>query len=205
MKKLILILFVCLEIVSCIKPQPKIIRIVPFEAIPSSHLEVIKSALVKTYALKVVVNDPIPLPEEAITVSKLLRYRADKLINYLKEEFKSEEIKAGYTSKDISTTKRDKDGKMLKPYSRFSDWGVIGLGYRPGVACVISTYRIGANGEDKLKQRLVKVYIHEIGHNLGLDHCPNKACVMTDAASSISTIDKTNGHLCKNCRSKLDL
>ncbi len=204
MKKLILILFVCLEIVSCIKPQPKIIRIVPFEAIPSSHLEVIKSALVKTYALKVVVNDPIPLPETAFVKVKTPRFRADKLIYFLKTNVKTREFKAGYTSKDISTTKKDAYGRTLKPEFKYEDWGVFGLGYKPGKACVVSTFRIGNKGEAKLKERLAKIFVHEIGHNLGLAHCDNSKCVMTDAAESIATIDNVYGSLCTKCKRQIE-
>ena len=51
--------------------------------------------------------------------------------------------------------------------------------------------------------RLKKVSIHEFGHNLGLPHCPNKRCVMTDAVENITTIDNANFDLCEKCKMKI--
>ena len=35
--------------------------------------------------------------------------------------------------------------------------------------------------------RMVTTCIHEIGHTLGLEHCPDTACLMTDARGRAST------------------
>lgn len=98
----------------------------------------------------------------------------------------------GLTEKDISTTKGE-----------IEDWGVFGLGYLPGKACIVSTFRLGAKAEpadaERIKrERLVKVVIHEIGHNFGLDHCPEIRCTMQDAMGSILTVDRENG-FCRKC------
>ena len=204
MKKLVL--FLCIGIVACTNQhQPKIVRIVPFGAIPPSHFEIIKEALEKAYPIKVVLNDFVSLPQESFVNEKTPRYRADKLIFFLKNEFKSDEYKAGYIAKDISTTKKNALGLTLKPASRYRDWGVFGLGYKPGKACIVSTFRMKGKGGKVLKERLAKVFVHEIGHNMGLPHCADTQCVMTDAAESIKTIDLVKGNLCNSCRSKLDL
>jgi archaemetzincin len=204
MKKLIL--FLCIGIISCTyQHPPKIVRIVPFEAIPPSHIKIIREALEKAYPIKVVLNDVIPLPQDCFVNEKTPRYRADKLIFFLKNEFKSDQYKAGYATVDISTTKKNAFGMTLKPESKYRDWGIFGLGYKPGKACIISTFRMKGNGELVLKERLAKVFVHEIGHNLGLPHCTDKQCVMTDAAESIKTIDLVKGNLCEKCKNKLDL
>lgn len=104
----------------------------------------------------------------------------------------------------ISTTKYDKDGNILKPESKYADWGVFGLGYMPGTSCVVSTYRLKTTDKKLFYNRVKKVVIHELGHNLGLDHCPDKHCVMTDAVEKISTIDNEAHELCGKCRDKIN-
>ena len=201
-KLIVFFFFVC---VSCAtEHNPKVIRIVPFGNMPKEHFDAIKKALEKEYSVKVVLNKAVQLPEHCFINEKSPRYRADKLIFFLKNEYKTKEYKAGYTTVDISTTKKDAFGKTLKPISRYGDWGVFGLGYKPGKACVVSTFRMKNKGEKILKERLAKVFVHEIGHNMGLPHCVNTQCVMTDAAESIKTIDWVSGDICERCKTKLN-
>ncbi|MEI6178360.1 MAG: matrixin family metalloprotease, partial [Verrucomicrobiota bacterium] len=53
-----------------------------------------------------------------------------------------------------------------------------------------------------LRERLRKVAEHEVGHVMGLDHCPQAGCVMADAEGSISTVDGETGEFCKDCSTK---
>jgi archaemetzincin len=107
--------------------------------------------------------------------------------------------------RDVSTTKRDESGEIKSPKEKYADWGVFGLGYRPGPSCIISTYRIAHKSRSVFMERLKKVAIHEVGHNLGLDHCKTNDCVMQDAAETIKTIDRSAMQLCVNCKSKIGL
>lgn len=46
------------------------------------------------------------------------------------------------------------------------------------------------NLKAKYIERIKKICIHELGHNLGLKHCEfHEKCVMRDAAETIKTID----------------
>jgi len=67
---------------------------------------------------------------------------------------------------------------------------------------VVSTFRLSARGADekKLRDRLRKVAIHEVGHVTGLPHCEASACVMRDAEASIETVDKETGVFCEPCK-----
>lgn len=110
----------------------------------------------------------------------------------------------GLTSKDISITKKDKWGKVKKPAYKYQDWGIMGLAYCPGNSCIVSTFRINNTNSKIHFSRFKKVAVHEFGHNLGLPHCPDKKCVMTDAVESVKTIDYAKLALCSDCNKKLN-
>ena len=59
------------------------------------------------------------------------------------------------------------------------------------------------SNKNKFVERLKKVTMHELGHNLGLPHCPNNHCFMQDAAETIKTIDGVELNLCEECRDQL--
>lgn len=74
--------------------------------------------------------------------------------------------------------------------------------------CVVSTFRLkpefyGQNRNDKLyAKRIITEAIHEIGHVLGLGHCPNRNCVMFFSNSIIDS-DRKGFKFCKNCENKI--
>jgi archaemetzincin len=43
------------------------------------------------------------------------------------------------------------------------------------------------------------VAVHEIGHTLGLPHCPTRACLMEDAMGKVVTTDRERD-FCPKCR-----
>ena len=87
----------------------------------------------------------------------------------------------------------------------YTDWGIFGLGSRPGPTCVLSTHRLARDTWDpaRIRSRLRKIALHELGHNLGLPHCPDSACFMRDALETILTIDDAPEHLCDKCQQKI--
>lgn len=115
------------------------------------------------------------------------RYRADKLIKILQGNTDPQHVTIGLTHFDISTTKGNK-----------KDWGIMGLGYKPGNACIVSTFRLNRKN---LESQFYKLCIHELGHTAGLDHCPVKTCFMRDAKGG-NPIDEEIG-FCEKCRNFL--
>ena len=137
----------------------------PFSGISAEEAGLVVAELKKIYP-HIVLKNTMPLPAFAFYTPRK-RYRADSLIHYLDELTAEKHITLGLTNMDISTTKNG-----------IADWGVMGLGYCPGKACIASTYRLS---ENKRKQQFFKVAIHELGHTEGLAHCPEKTCFMRDA------------------------
>ena len=190
---------------ACSNFEDKHVGIQPLGSVQEGLLDSVAKTIHKVYGFEVDILPSKEIPQSTFINQKSPRYRADKLIRWLKEtKPDSLDFILGLLEKDISTTKRDKDGNVLKPISRYEDWGVFGLGYRPGASSVVSTFRFKNREKSKFTDRLKKICTHELGHNLGLKHCPNKKCVMTDAAESIKTIDNVNLRLCASCTRKVN-
>jgi archaemetzincin len=188
---------------SCTTRASKVVAIQPYENISLSLIDTLKLTIEKTYRVKTVVFKPKTLPKESFINIKSPRYRADILIEILKREKPdSVDYILGVTTQDISFTKRQKNGAVKEPASKYSDWGIFGLGFRPGPSSIVSTYRLRADNQTLSTARVKKVTIHEVGHNLGLKHCEVESCVMADAAESIKTIDRVNPTLCPRCNKR---
>lgn len=150
----------------------------------------VTAALRAFYPLDVRILACQDLPKEAYYPSRN-RYRAEKLLVYLNRRMPKDGWRIlGLTDVDISTTK----GKVV-------DWGVMGLGELPGTATVISTFRCRKKARNATHaiERLSKVAVHEIGHTLGLDHCPTRGCLMEDAMGKVVTTDRERD-FCPRCR-----
>ncbi len=161
------------------------ILIQPFEDIKPKQLAEISENIKKIYP-KIKILKPIDFPKNAFYEPRN-RYRADSIIKYLRTKTPENCVILALTNKDISVTK----GKV-------ADFGVMGLGYRPGNACVASTFRL--NAENKSEQ-FYKVAIHELGHTQGLKHCPDKTCFMRDAEGKNPTNEEKD--FCQNCKKVL--
>ena len=202
-------LFWCiLLLVSCQSPvkdsHQTTVLVKQYKGFPKNEVDTVTTILQKVFGVKVIIAQNQELYENAFIDVKSPRYRADSIIKLQKTELKdSIDYILGLTSNDISTTKKDDSGNVKKPEYKYQDWGIMGLAYCPGNSSIVSSFRIKHKNKAVYFDRLKKVSVHEFGHNLGLPHCPDKKCVMTDAVESVSTIDNANLKLCDNCNAKI--
>ena len=191
-KNIFFIIFISL-IFSCEKSKDNAVKngeeitilIQPFEDIKPKQLSEISENIRKVYP-NIKVLKPIKFPENSYYQPRN-RYRADSIIQFLKFRTPKNSVTIGLTNKDISATK----GKI-------ADFGIMGLGYRPGSACVASSFRLNSKNRN---EQFYKITIHELGHTQGLKHCPEKTCFMRDAEGENHTDEETD--FCKNCKKVL--
>lgn len=162
----------------------KFIVIQPFAGIKKVYVDHVFWELKKIYP-KVKVIPEIKL-KNSLQNQTGTRYRADLILKDLSVKH-TDDIVVGLTSKDISTS-----------YKGRSDWGVMGLSYLNGNACVISTFRLKG---DNVDEKFFKLAIHEIGHAEGLKHCANKTCYMRDAKGKDHWNQLTD--YCQSCKKYL--
>jgi archaemetzincin len=152
----------------------------PFHDLPSSQVSYTLKKL-KAIFYEVKLLPPVQLPAHAYYQPRD-RYRALKLLEWLSDQTPAKAITIGITSKDISVTKEG-----------VSDYGVMGYAYKPGNACMASSFRLKSSKE----QSLFKVVIHELAHAEGLPHCPKKTCYLRDAEGKNRTAELTG--FCSDC------
>ncbi len=161
------------------------ILIQPFEDVKPKQLAEISENIRKIYP-KIKILEPIDFPKNTFYQPRN-RYRADSIIKYLRTKTPNNSVTLALTNKDISVTK----GKV-------ADFGVMGLGYRPGNACVASSFRLNTKNKN---EQFYKIAIHELGHTQGLKHCPDKTCFMRDAEGKNPTNEEKD--FCQNCKKVL--
>lgn len=185
---LVIFIFTSCKNKNAAKPIGKnnlVIDLQPYEGITAPQTNYVFKELKNVYAF-VQIKKTIPIPPSAYYPARS-RYRADSIIHILSRQAPHGHKIIGLTNKDISTTKND-----------IADWGVMGLGFCPGKACLASTFRVSKTESGK---QLFKVAIHELGHTFGLPHCPVKYCFMRDAEGGNPTHEEKE--FCTNCKSFL--
>ncbi len=170
-----------------------IIHILPLGTVNASILDFIKKSIYNFYQIDCIIEPKQELTTDILAASKT-RYEASLIL----KKYNSTQNTLLITEKDIAYNNSKKKVK---------EWGIFGLGFRPGNTCVISTFRLKRKvSEAKFRERLQKVCIHEVGHNLGLPHCKNDSlCLMNDANGTVSQVDKERIFFCTNCKKQIGM
>ena len=165
------------------------VAIKPYHDVSNELVELVSKELEEFYHIKTTILSRGEMPDSCKKPYKK-RYNANKILDYLKFE-KPNDIPfiLALTTKGIATKKE-----------KYDEWGILGLGSRPGPVCVVSTANMGKDVE-RLRNRLIKVCLHEMGHNFGLPHCEygDKRCFMRSAKGTVKTVDEEEKFLCIQC------
>jgi len=187
-------------------PKPLKVGIIAYAGFPKSYCDSLRYALENYYGVQTIVLPSKPMPKAAYTAIKSPRFQAPKVLSLQRQHLPDTfNYVMGFTTQDICITKRDEHGKIIQPEWKYTDFGIMGLAYRPGNSAIVSTFRLKHTQPKIELERAKKVTIHEFGHNLGLPHCPNPHCVMTAANEKISTIDQESLFLCGECKKQIAL
>lgn len=176
--------------VSC--NRPKVIYIQPLGRVEQADINIVKRAVENFYHRPCVVK-----PERGFTTDIL----ADS-----KTRYEASRILSKYNTSDYTLILTAQDIAVVNPQRHVKEWGVFGQGYQPGTTCVVSTFRLKKDVSAELfHQRLIKVCLHELGHNFGLPHCSSgdTRCLMRNAEGTIKQVDDEQVFLCAQCRKKL--
>ncbi|MES2543732.1 MAG: matrixin family metalloprotease [Bacteroidota bacterium] len=183
--RILLSMFVFLLVTACESNSQKVIVIQPFGDFPKTESEITLKQIKKVNP-NTVMRENIPFPAASYYKPRN-RYKASILLEFLKKRIGKDTVIIGLSRLDLSTKK-----------GAIEDWGVMGLGYRPGNACVVSSFRLSKSNK---REQFYKVALHELGHTQGLPHCPKKNCLMRDAEGG-NPLDQEK-EFCPDCKKYL--
>jgi archaemetzincin len=182
------IMIICVLLSGCnkysgnfLKDKNKIIALQPLGDYDPGELIYIQNEISDFYNRPVIILSQMNIPTSYLMTENDERYSADSILKLLSglHNGKIAEV-VGITHKDIFTTRKE-NPEITETFRYPGTKGIFGMGYIPGNACIISDYRIHTTDTMLLKHRLRTVIFHEIGHNLGLGHCPVDRCIMSGA------------------------
>jgi archaemetzincin len=175
-----------------VEPPRIVVHLLPLGSISDEMVEKTAEGLRSHVPAIVVVEPRAPLaPGTEATIRG--RYRADSILDWMQGVALAPGKWMGVTDVDIVAKKGNNE-----------NWGVLGLGTLDGHCSVLSTFRMkrkwenGGAPEALVRERLWKTAVHELGHTLGLEHCPVKGCIMEDAHGTVKTTDRETA-LCPAC------
>lgn len=169
------------------------IGILPIEQVDAAILTRIKEKLPQVFpsTMCVVIDEKFSLREKDFD-KKRRQYRSDAILSEVQS----------YAAKkpDLNRVLGVADVDLFVPELNF----VFGEAICPGKAALISLWRLrpefygDAPDMELFSARALKEAVHELGHTLGLRHCPRSSCVMY-FSNSIFDTDKKQSLFCDQC------
>ena len=166
------------------------VAIVPFGDIDLSTLRVLTGRLQRLMGVQVEMVDAARIPDNSFAPSRD-QFLAEHFLSSLRKI-----VLQDCHMRVIGVTDKD----LFAPGLNFV------FGQALDRAAVISTRRLRPSedteeGNTLFQTRIVKEAVHELGHTLGLGHCPDPFCVM-HFSNSIKDTDLKNEKFCGNCSAK---
>ena len=171
---------------------PLTIRLVSVGSLPPPTLGFLQESLIRELGAVVRIEGNLPLPSDC-PEGRSQYSGAPFLAALAAARPPGEEVILGVTGVDLTA-----------PGLNF----VFGLADPQGRAAVISLARLypefygQPRDPRRFKERAVKEAVHELGHLLGLGHCPHPACVMA-FSNSLADTDRKGTGFCTTCRELL--
>jgi archaemetzincin len=198
-----IITFISLILLSTCRPTPylslknsnqkQIIALQPFGNYDESIIYHLSFGIRDFYNKQTIILPPINIPAHFFDTS-IKQYSADSLLTLLSGLRNDTLVEiVGITQAPIFTIKV---GSRMPYY----DENLFGYSHQPGNACVVSDDRFRSDYQTLHGIRLRKVIIHEIGHNLGLSHCLNDKCLMSEKNGNTINLDNGGNDYCQKCR-----
>jgi archaemetzincin len=154
----------------------------------------LQSGLHKIFGCPISINAVMPLPQKAFAPDRK-QYLSDRFLEELRNHSKRKPTVLGVTEVNLYTEGLNFVFGQADPEHRTA---VISL----------NLLRQENHGlppdEGLLQERTLKEAVHEIGHTLGMPHCPEGACVMHFSNSLMDT-DYKKPYFCVRCQPKLSL
>jgi archaemetzincin len=149
-----------------------------------NFFDLVEKVLKKQLKLETHDAGSFKLPDKAYD-SMRKQYHAYTIIKELAQKNKDKfNIKMGILDVDIYAQGMNFIFGMADPITR---------------TAIVSKYRLSGK---RMKERISKEIVHEIGHLLGLGHCTNSKCVMY-FSNTIMDTDSKGIDLCSDCRVKI--
>lgn len=169
------------------------ITLQPFAGIERSLLVYLRKNLETTFSAEVSVNDPMEIPEDSYNENRG-QYLSHRFLERM-EPIRKTGMVLGITHADLYVPDLNFVFGTALPYEKVA---------------VISMARLepefhGSKPDEELfKKRALKEAVHELGHLLGLSHCPNFRCVM-HFSNSLGDTDRKSAYFCRRCAKKAGL
>lgn len=170
------------------------VRMIPVGPLTAAVLTYLQEGLKRELGASVFMGAELPLPEAAYSPRRR-QYRADAFLAALltARQQRGPDLILGVTNVDLYV-----------PDLNF----VFGLADAGQGCAVISLARLdpefyGEKGDPgRFRERALKEAVHELGHLLGLPHCPNPKCIMF-FSNSLADTDRKGPGFCADCRRRL--
>jgi len=197
MKKIItsILLLVSLFLFTSLdSPRDGIIHIVPLGDVSIELINTLDRSIEDYYGVTCVVSDRVDTNTNILSSSK--------------EKYDANKILLEYLSASKRRLVVTNIGIVNEKDSRYGEWEIYGISYRPGPTAVISTAMLDDDGcsKDTFVERTIKIGLHEIAHNIGMKgHCysGDDRCFMNDASDGLEELDKEEIWMCNDCEEKL--
>ncbi len=132
----------------------------------------------------------VPPPSDSLDLNRM-QLRADSINRYLYSLYRGFIDEGGYVVGIV-------DGDGYVEGLNF----VFGLATPTLRVATVYVSRLWTTDIRLYVERLAKEVAHELGHLLGLSHCPDKRCVMS-FSNTLNDVDRKRLWFCPSCRAKL--